>query len=116
MSLKRKKILVTGVAGFLGSHLSEKLVELGHEVVGIDNMIGGYDDNVPKNIEFHKVDCCDFEKVKFIMKDINVVYFSDSNDKKTFPDEVKGFLTNYYSFAKRYKYFPDIEASYVTLA
>ena len=42
------KILVTGVAGFLGSHLSEQLSSLGHEVIGIDNMIGGYQDNIPK--------------------------------------------------------------------
>ena len=74
MSSKSKKVLVTGVAGFLGSHLSEKLVVLGHKVVGIDNMIGGYDDNVPKNIEFHNADCCDFQKVKSLMKDIDVVY------------------------------------------
>ena len=74
MSSKNKKILVTGVAGFLGSHLSEKLAELGHKVIGIDNMLGGYDDNIPKNIEFHKLDCCDFEKVKSIMKDVEVVY------------------------------------------
>ena len=39
MSSKHKKILVTGVAGFLGSHLSEKLADLGHEIIGIDNMI-----------------------------------------------------------------------------
>ena len=74
MSVKNKKILVTGGAGFLGSHLSEKLAELGHEVIGIDNMLGGYEDNVPKNIEFHKLDCCNFEKVKSIMKDVEVVY------------------------------------------
>ena len=48
MSSKRKSILVTGVAGFLGSHLAEKLVDLGHNVIGLDNMIGGYEDNVPK--------------------------------------------------------------------
>ena len=74
MSSKNKKILVTGVAGFLGSHLSEKLAELGHKVIGIDNFLGGYEDNVPKNIEFHKLDCCDFEKVKSIMRDVEVVY------------------------------------------
>ena len=74
MSSKSKKVLVTGVAGFLGSHLSEKLSSMGHKVVGIDNMIGGYEDNVPSNVEFHRIDCCDFNKVKSIMKGINVVY------------------------------------------
>ena len=59
-----KKILVTGVAGFLGSHLSEKLVQLGHRVVGIDNMIGGYQDNVPKGVDFHNIDCCEIKKLK----------------------------------------------------
>ena len=49
---KSQKILITGVAGFLGSHLAEKLSSMNHEVVGIDNMLGGYRDNVPKNIEF----------------------------------------------------------------
>ena len=68
------KILVTGAAGFLGSHLSEKLAEQGHSIVGIDSMIGGYEDNIPKNIKFYKIDCCDFEQVKKIMKGVNVVY------------------------------------------
>ena len=74
MSKKKYKILITGVAGFLGSHLSEKLAKLGHSVVGIDNMMGGYEDNIPKNIEFHKIDCCDFEKVKKIIKNVEIVY------------------------------------------
>ena len=68
------KILITGIAGFLGSHLSEKLIDLGHTVVGIDNMVGGYKDNIPKDIEFHDVDCCDFQKNKKIMKNVDVVY------------------------------------------
>ena len=74
MSFTKKRIFVTGVAGFLGSHLAEKLVKLGHEVIGMDNMIGGYEDNVPKNIKFHKGDCCDFEKVQAVMRDVDVVY------------------------------------------
>ena len=67
-------ILVTGVAGFLGSHFTEKLSEQGQKVIGIDNMIGGYKDNIPKNIEFHKIDCCDFKKVKEVMKGTHIVY------------------------------------------
>ncbi len=74
MEKKRYKILITGVAGFLGSHLSEKLIALGHTVVGIDNMVGGYKDNIPNNVEFHNVDCCDFSKIKQLMKNIDIVY------------------------------------------
>jgi UDP-glucose 4-epimerase len=70
----RYKILVTGVAGFLGSHLSEQLSNLGHDVIGIDNMIGGYQDNIPKNIKFYKIDCCDFPEIKKLMKGVEIVY------------------------------------------
>ena len=71
---EKYNILVTGVAGFLGSHLSEQLAKQGHNVLGIDNMIGGYEDNIPKNIKFFKIDCCDFLKIKEIMEGINIVY------------------------------------------
>ena len=74
MKKKKYRILVTGVAGFLGSHLSEKFADLGHDVIGIDNMTGGYEDNISNKIEFYKIDCCNFEKVKKIMKNIDIVY------------------------------------------
>ena len=74
MIKSQKKILVTGVAGFLGSHLAEKLSDLNHEVIGIDNMTGGYEDNVPKNIKFLNFDCCDLEKMNEAMKNVEVVY------------------------------------------
>ena len=63
MNEKPKKILVTGVAGFLGSHLAENLSKLGHKIVGVDNMTGGYRDNIPKNIKFYNFDCCDLNKM-----------------------------------------------------
>ena len=69
-----KKIIVTGVAGFLGSHLAEKLAKMNYKVIGVDNMSGGYKDNIPKNIEFFNYDCCDLNKMKEIMKDVDVVY------------------------------------------
>jgi UDP-glucuronate 4-epimerase len=40
------RIIVTGVAGFIGSHLAEKLCEMGHSVVGIDNLSGYYDERL----------------------------------------------------------------------
>jgi len=74
MKISSKKILVTGVAGFLGSHLAEKLADMNHTVIGVDNMSGGYKDNIPKNIKFFDFDCCDLDKMKEVSKDIDVVY------------------------------------------
>jgi len=74
MNSPPQKILVTGVAGFLGSHLAEKLTDIGHQVIGVDNMTGGYKDNVPNNIKFFKLDCCDLKKMNSVMKNIDIVY------------------------------------------
>ena len=46
-------------------------------------------------------------KLNSLPRDINVIYFSNSKSTKPFPDEVKGLLTNFYSFSDRYKYFPN---------
>lgn len=48
------RILITGIAGFLGSHLADKFIADGHEVIGIDNLVGGYESNVPKGIKFYR--------------------------------------------------------------
>lgn len=48
-----KRILVTGVAGLLGNHLSRHLLELNHEVSGIDNLSGGYKDLLPNHPRFN---------------------------------------------------------------
>ena len=47
-------------------------------------------------------------KLNSLPKDINVIYFFDSKIQTTFPEEVKGLLTNYYSFSKKNRYFPNI--------
>lgn len=68
------KVFVTGVAGFLGSHLAEALLQAGHQVIGIDNLIGGELINVPQGTEFHDIDCNDFAKLKNLMRGSEVVY------------------------------------------
>lgn len=68
------KIFITGVAGFLGSHLADRMIELGHEVVGIDNLIGGFLENVNPKVEFYKEDCNNLEMMKKLMKGCNVVF------------------------------------------
>lgn len=68
------RIFVSGVAGFLGSHLAESFLADGHEVVGIDNLLGGYEDNVPKGTNFHVGDCNHLPFVKRCMGGADVVY------------------------------------------
>ncbi|MEK7554760.1 MAG: NAD-dependent epimerase/dehydratase family protein [Patescibacteria group bacterium] len=72
--MTRSKIFITGIAGFLGSHLAERLINSGHTVSGCDNMLGGYRDNVPEGAAFHEVDARNFPKMKELLKGIDVVY------------------------------------------
>ena len=56
------KYLITGVAGFIGSHLAHALVAQGHEVRGLDNFATGLQANVDElagKIDFRRVDLCD---------------------------------------------------------
>lgn len=50
------KALVTGCAGFIGSHLTDHLLELGHHVRGIDSLIRGDESRVSPFVEFHAAD------------------------------------------------------------
>ena len=69
-----EKILITGVAGFLGAHLADHLINMGYKVVGVDNLIGGDLINVNNKVEFHQYDCQDLEKINKIMKGVKYVY------------------------------------------
>lgn len=71
-----KKVLVTGGAGFLGSHLAEFLVEDGAKVSVVDNLERGSKGNlsaVIKDVEFIEADLRDFESAKRAMKGKDVV-------------------------------------------
>ena len=68
-----KNCIVTGGAGFIGSNLSQKLIELGHKVTVIDNLSTGIESNLKKvkeKINFKKLD---ISKIK----DLDQVSFQD---------------------------------------
>ncbi len=74
------KILVTGVAGFIGSHLAQILLERGDKVLGIDNFYSGTEENIKylnscdKNNQFTfiEADIRDFDKINQIIKIYNI--------------------------------------------
>jgi nucleoside-diphosphate-sugar epimerase len=51
-----ESVLVTGVAGFIGSNLAERLLREGYRVVGLDNLAYGIREQIPSGVEFHKAD------------------------------------------------------------
>ena len=53
------KILITGTAGFIGYHLTEKLLEQGYQVIGLDNINDYYSVDLKyRRLHNHGVDCC----------------------------------------------------------
>ncbi len=55
--------LVTGGAGFMGSHVTEHLIRMGHEVVVLDDLSGGFEENVPKGATFIRGSIVDHELI-----------------------------------------------------
>jgi UDP-glucose 4-epimerase len=53
------KILITGGAGFIGSHIADRYLQLGHEVVIVDNLITGQPENIPEKATLYEMDICD---------------------------------------------------------
>jgi UDP-glucose 4-epimerase len=68
------KAVVTGGAGFIGSHVAEVLLEHGHQVLVLDDLSGGLEDNVPLRADFEKCSVIDPLDGLFQSYQPNVVY------------------------------------------
>ena len=108
-----KKILITGVAGFIGYHLSEKLLNNNYDIIGIDNLNDYYDPNLKKarldnlnelpNFEFYKIDFINNKELKPIFANNQIdqvihlgaqagVRYSISNPQFYIDTNITGFL------------------------
>jgi UDP-glucose 4-epimerase len=96
------KLIITGGAGFIGSHLANYLVEKKHDVTIIDNLTHGKLDNlnsIKNKIDFQNLDILDYENLKKILKNADGVFHhagltsvdeSFRKEKEYFNTNVKG--------------------------
>ena len=107
-----KRVLITGVAGFIGFHLCMRLIEEGYEINGIDNMNNYYDrrlkidrTNILKkndNFKFQNIDISNFNSLKKIFKKnkfdtvINLAAYAGVEYSLKFPE--KYIFTNELGF------------------
>jgi len=70
--MSKKTILVTGGAGFIGSHLCERLVKDGHKVISLDNYFTGSKDNHVEGVEYREGHTKDIEK--YVPENPDIIY------------------------------------------
>src|SRR5690606_18353161 len=68
------KVFITGVAGFLGSHLADAFLKLGWEVGGIDSLTGGHLENIPEGVVFRKAECNNRHEYIDMLENVSLVY------------------------------------------
>ena len=66
--MNNKRCLITGCAGLIGSHMAEYLIAKGYDVYGIDNLSGGYQENIPEGVTFYCNDLIDEKEVDYTRK------------------------------------------------
>lgn len=69
----KQKVLITGVGGFIGSHIAKRFVEEGYTVVGVDDLSMGRKENIPEGIEFLQKDLSVADNVAAFPQDCTLI-------------------------------------------
>jgi UDP-glucose 4-epimerase len=101
------KSIVTGGAGFIGSHLVDKLCELGHEVIVIDNETSTvhesfwYNPTVKYNNNYYKYDIADYNKIRPLFEGVDYVFHlaAESRIQPAIENPLLCFRTNAFGTA-----------------
>lgn len=95
----RQNIAITGCAGFIGSHLTDALLEKDYKIVGIDNLSMGKMENISHNFnnpnfKFHKIDVCDFTQLNECVKHCEVIIHLAAYKIPRYGKAIKTLLIN----------------------
>lgn len=107
------KILLTGGAGFIGSHIQDRYLSLGHRVIVVDDLSFGFKKNINPRAKFYKVNICNKKSLEKIFKRekpeiinhqaaLASVIISTGNPQKTLESNVLGTY-NLLDLGKKYK-------------
>ncbi len=83
------KILITGGAGFIGSHIADKLIEENNEVVIIDNLSTGKKENLNEKAKFYQADIKNFDEIEKIFEQEKPEYICHQAAHASVPESVK---------------------------
>ncbi len=94
-----KTVLVTGAAGFLGSHLCDALLSRGHRVIGVDDLSHGKRENLHEALQnprftFHVMDITDGERLRSVAEGVEVVAHLAAFKIPRYGDRMKTLLIN----------------------
>lgn len=94
-----KQVLVTGVAGFIGSHVARRLNAEGYKIYGVDDLSQGKESNIPKGIEFIKADLSDPECVRLFPKECQAILHlaGQSSGEISFDNPISDIRKNVFS-------------------
>lgn len=86
MNSEQNTILITGVAGMIGSHLSEELLKKGEKVIGIDDLSFGKLENLKESFiyetfNFHRFSILDLEKLNEVIENVTIIVHLAANKK-----------------------------------
>lgn len=114
----KKKVLITGVGGFIGSHVAKRFLSEGYKITGVDDLSTGKQDNVPDGIEFMNVDLSLPESMERFPPDCSVILHlaGQSSGEISYDDPVADLEKNVVSTLNLIRYGIKVNAEKIVYA
>lgn len=114
----KKKVLITGVGGFIGSHVAKRFLSEGYHVIGVDDLSTGRFENVPEGIDFLKEDLSQPESMNKFPKDVSAILHlaGQSSGEISYDDPVADLEKNVMSTINLIRYGIQINADRIVYA